>query len=695
MPPTSSHTRNNFLAIGTIGFVILVTSLFFTVSKSHSILVFIFERVSSQLKRNGFIIELHEITPQEVTFSLSSKVPHIELKRSKALLKWHAFLPALEMTLETPVDELGIEYLDLEGIRLKLQGWVGLFQEPEVQIELHSNTYELLHKKSPYPLALSIFLKNEALTLLISSEEKKLSNHFEFRGKASLSPFWVEGQMNGIWGDAQVQGPLFIKEESGTWQGHLRPAIVWKQSTRLEPNFSYQLGSTASATILIAPESFKSDSIKLTKPIQAEWSDDHGQDKFLVTCPEPCLSITLGKAAVNLREGKIVSVKAHDAVDWKINGLLSGIASPALHRDFLDLKTKEIAVKFSGNTQENKTAFLKLQGKISEQHTDLILPFRLEVLNGKHEMTITTASTLPLSGKYQPSMFLNRFRGKLYFQSGSIQCNSTLVISDKASPSWDFDLGLHHLEGIWKETPFREVNVKSQLQLYPVIRSKSPLTVSFSKFGKDLVIENFLMKVDILDESHLKLLQLGAHIADGKVTVDPFAIDLNNNNVSTRFKVEALALGPLLKALLSNKLQGQGKLNGEGIFGLENGELVIPEAQLTNSGKGVVRYLQVESDAPGKKVEYLDEFQALLEEGHQALVFKALENFHYDILTLKASRTSKMKLSVNLHLKGRNPDLANGQLFEINLPVSGQLESLILNSILQTAVEEEIDKHQY
>ncbi|NDG27720.1 MAG: hypothetical protein EB120_11175, partial [Proteobacteria bacterium] len=97
----------------------------------------------------------------------------------------------------------------------------------------------------------------------------------------------------------------------------------------------------------------------------------------------------------------------------------------------------------------------------------------------------------------------------------------------------------------------------------------------------------------------------------------------------------------------------------------------------------------------GKKVEYLDEFQALLEEGHQALVFKALENFHYDILTLKASRTSKMKLSVNLHLKGRNPDLANGQLFEINLPVSGQLESLILNSILQTAVEEEIDKHQY
>jgi hypothetical protein len=96
----------------------------------------------------------------------------------------------------------------------------------------------------------------------------------------------------------------------------------------------------------------------------------------------------------------------------------------------------------------------------------------------------------------------------------------------------------------------------------------------------------------------------------------------------------------------------------------------------------------------GKKVEYLSEFQSLLAEGNQALVMKALENFDYEKIELNATRSINGKLDISLNLKGRNPDLIRGQPFDITLPISGDVESLILKSVLQSSVVDEVNKHR-
>lgn len=93
-----------------------------------------------------------------------------------------------------------------------------------------------------------------------------------------------------------------------------------------------------------------------------------------------------------------------------------------------------------------------------------------------------------------------------------------------------------------------------------------------------------------------------------------------------------------------------------------------------------------------KKIIYLNEFQDLLAQGQQALVFKALENFHYSRVKLQAERQSAEQMKVLLNLKGKNPDLAKGQPFDITFPIEGEIASLVQGSLLQQPVTDELNK---
>jgi hypothetical protein len=44
-------------------------------------------------------------------------------------------------------------------------------------------------------------------------------------------------------------------------------------------------------------------------------------------------------------------------------------------------------------------------------------------------------------------------------------------------------------------------------------------------------------------------------------------------------------------------------------------------------------------------------------------------------------------MSADVHLKGSNPELARGQIFELNLPITGDLETLLKRSLLDTLVQ--------
>ena len=158
-------------------------------------------------------------------------------------------------------------------------------------------------------------------------------------------------------------------------------------------------------------------------------------------------------------------------------------------------------------------------------------------------------------------------------------------------------------------------------------------------------------------------------------------------STSGNLKIEAknLSLFEMLKLLDRPDLSGKGTLEGFAKIrwntenGLSSG-LWIEPAELKAIAPGVLNYGTTRNAKP---VDTLKEFQSLLSQGQQALVLRALEDFHYRELKAGLTRTPKDFLRVELKLSGRNPTLAKGQPFEFNMPVEGNLEGLIINSMMR------------
>jgi hypothetical protein len=169
----------------------------------------------------------------------------------------------------------------------------------------------------------------------------------------------------------------------------------------------------------------------------------------------------------------------------------------------------------------------------------------------------------------------------------------------------------------------------------------------------------------------------GAHIESSVFEVDP-----SLSSVHLEIASPKLSLQELLTALDQPKLSGQGDMQASLRMIWERARgLTIRPAFFESTGPGILRYADPALHGTVGKVETFDSFQALLARGQQALVMKALEDFHYKKFKATVTRDPDLKLRAELDLSGANPALAKSQPFEIRIPIEGDLESLLLNSL--------------
>jgi hypothetical protein len=169
----------------------------------------------------------------------------------------------------------------------------------------------------------------------------------------------------------------------------------------------------------------------------------------------------------------------------------------------------------------------------------------------------------------------------------------------------------------------------------------------------------------------------GARIESSRLEVEPSLSSLRLEMASPK-----LSLQELLTVLDQPKLSGQGEIKASlDLLWERSLGLSIRPAFFESTGPGILRYADPALHGTVGKVETFDTFQALLARGQQALVMKALEDFHYKKLKATVTRDPELKLRAELDLSGANPALAKSQPFEIHIPIEGDLESLLFNSL--------------
>jgi len=133
----------------------------------------------------------------------------------------------------------------------------------------------------------------------------------------------------------------------------------------------------------------------------------------------------------------------------------------------------------------------------------------------------------------------------------------------------------------------------------------------------------------------------------------------------TLLQIRSIELQELLQLFGNKQWSGNGTLDGNAIVEKSENTAKIKQLSLTNKGNGV---LKITDPA----------FFALLdmEDLEKETMKLALENFHYDLLEIKAEGRLPNAIKIKVFGKGKNPILMQGQPFSLDFEITPNFSAI-------------------
>lgn len=194
--------------------------------------------------------------------------------------------------------------------------------------------------------------------------------------------------------------------------------------------------------------------------------------------------------------------------------------------------------------------------------------------------------------------------------------------------------------------------------------------VRIRRIAAGAVLDDLTFRFALIDgatagSTALKLDALTVGLAGGTLTMPPTVLGSSAETNQATVDLANVDLGRLLDLIGIDGVSGTGRLSGSIPMRQSGTALGIEGGRLAAAGPGVMK---IRSEAVKK---------ALAQGGAEvALMLDALEDFHYETLTLEIDKTFGGEGRVLLRTRGHNPAVRNGQLFVINLNVSGNVDHL-------------------
>jgi hypothetical protein len=152
----------------------------------------------------------------------------------------------------------------------------------------------------------------------------------------------------------------------------------------------------------------------------------------------------------------------------------------------------------------------------------------------------------------------------------------------------------------------------------------------------------------------------------GRVFLRDMLIDPAAARRDVPLEIEGLDLAELFRVLDIEGLSGSGRLSGQVPIAFEAETVTIDNARLEADGPGRLRFQSAQAA------------QLLAGAGESAdLMLRALQDFHYDELSLTIGKPAAAEARLTLVLLGHNPDVLEGYPFRFNINLEGNTGQLV------------------
>ncbi|EPJ48971.1 MAG: hypothetical protein OFPI_26690 [Osedax symbiont Rs2] len=238
------------------------------------------------------------------------------------------------------------------------------------------------------------------------------------------------------------------------------------------------------------------------------------------------------------------------------------------------------------------------------------------------------------------------------------------------------------------DTVARGININSDSQ-YKNKRLTQSGTVNIAEINSGIAItdisSDFSLNNLLTGNRSLLLENTQGKLLQGNFSLERFSTTLDPLQGSSQISFSNLPLNNVLALEQNPSLTGSGSLQGKLPFHLDAGQLYIVDGQIKATDKGYIRYSATDSIAAMAKTN-----------AGLKMALNILEDFYYEVLSIKLNYYPDGKLVLENQLAGNNPNWQQGYPIKFSINVEENLLSLLktlqFSSDLEKKLQQQIQK---
>ena len=238
------------------------------------------------------------------------------------------------------------------------------------------------------------------------------------------------------------------------------------------------------------------------------------------------------------------------------------------------------------------------------------------------------------------------------------------------------------LAGTWNDTAFAGLSTGLEAAFDTATGiTIQPATIEVAFFEMGLPVEDLTADYVLHpDELSVEVENLRMAAFGGVITADPFSFSTASERNTLLIHANSVDLAEILSIKEFEAIEISGRIGAELPVTIEGENVTIAGGTLTGEPPGgVIRYL------PGIGSDQTDTSAI-------GLVTRALSNFEYETLTSEVDYTADGDLNLQMHLRGRNPDLESNRPVVLNLGVENNIPQMLRSLQAARAVEEILER---
>ncbi|WP_423186202.1 intermembrane phospholipid transport protein YdbH family protein [Alishewanella sp. d11] len=272
--------------------------------------------------------------------------------------------------------------------------------------------------------------------------------------------------------------------------------------------------------------------------------------------------------------------------------------------------------------------------------------------------------------------------GQLSYQSEQLTANAMLQVRE--------------LAGLFDRTLFAGLSSQINVSLQNAELKFVVPTLQLNELNHGLQLgplqlsANYTAPWQQLSKGKLQLEEMRLRFMQGELVVAPQLLDLSEAEHKVLLQVNQVDLTELLRQHPTTDLSAKGKISGQIPLVIKNNQFNIVQGNLA-------------AEQPGGQLNYRPASAATGQTNpNMQLVFDALADFHFSVLSADISYSAEGKLLLAIQLQGANPAVQQGRAIHLNVNLEEDLPAMLaslqltnkLNDTLTKRVQQHIQRQQ-